>query len=63
MTNDPKITPEEMERRRGHIRAAIANNRIEGIVPSAETLAICEAYIRGEIEGSDLMAELLKSKS
>ena len=57
MTDDPKptITPEEMQRRRGHVRAAIANNRIEGIATSAETLEIFEAYIRGEIEAGDLV--------
>ena len=70
MTADPKptITPEEMQRRRVHvrvaIRVAISENRLEGIATSAETLAIyeaiCEAYIRGEIEAGDLVAAYLK---
>jgi hypothetical protein len=51
----PTITPEEIQRRRGHVRAAIANNRIEGLATSAETLEIFEAYIRGEIEACDLV--------
>src|SRR5580693_271556 len=52
MTDDPKptITPEEMQRRRVHVRAAIADNRIEGIATSAATQAVLDAYIRGDIE-------------
>jgi hypothetical protein len=58
MTDDdpkPAISAEEMQRRREHVRAAIANNRLEGIATSAETLEIFEAYIRGEIEAGDLV--------
>ena len=61
MTDDPKprITPEEMERRRGHVRTAIADSRIEGMAaPGAEELAIFEAYIRGKIEAGDLIPRL-----
>jgi hypothetical protein len=56
MTDDPKptISPEEMQRRRAHVRTAIADNRIEGIATSAATLEICAAYIRGDIEAADL---------
>ena len=49
------ISPEEMQRRRVHVRVAISENRLEGIATSAETLAICEAYIRGEIEAGELV--------
>ena len=49
------ISPEEMERRRTHVRVAIADNRIEGIAISPESLEILEAYIRGEIEAADLV--------
>ena len=60
MTDDdpkPAISAEEMQQRRAHVRAAIANNRLEGIATSAATLEeICEAYIRGEIEARDLVA-------
>ena len=65
MTDDPKprITPEEMERRRGHVRTAIADSRIEGMATSAEELAIFEAYIRGEIEAGDLVTAYLKSRA
>jgi len=34
-----------MQRRRVHVRIAIADNRLEGIATSAATLEICEAYI------------------
>ena len=61
MTDDPKprISPEEMQRRREHVRIAIADNRIGGIATSAETLAVLEAYIRGEIEAGDLVTAYL----
>ena len=60
MTDDPKITPEEMERRRGHVRTAIADSRIEGMAaPGTEELAIFESYIRGEIEAGDLVTAYL----
>ena len=49
------ITAEEMQRRRKHVRAAIADSRIEGIATSAAELEIFEAYIRGEIEAADLV--------
>jgi hypothetical protein len=63
MTDDPKprITPEEMQRRRGHVRAAIADSRIEGIATDdAAELEILEAYIRGEIEAGDLVSTYLR---
>jgi len=65
MTDDPKptITPEEMQRRREHVKAAIANSRLEGIATSAETLEIFEAYIRGEIEAADLVTVYLNRRN
>jgi Antitoxin VbhA len=60
MTGDdpkPAISAEEMQQRRAHVRAAIAENRLEGITTSDPALEeICEAYIRGEIEARDLVA-------
>jgi hypothetical protein len=57
MTADPKptISPEEMERRRVHVRVAIADSRLEGMAIGAAELEIFEAYIRGEIEAADLV--------
>ena len=57
MTDDPKptISAEEVERRRGHVRCAIADSRIEGMAISVEELAFLERYIRGEIEAGDLV--------
>jgi hypothetical protein len=43
----PTITPEEMQQRRGHVRSADANSRIEGIATDdAAELEILEACIR-----------------
>jgi hypothetical protein len=54
------ITPEEMERRRGHVRAAIADSRIEGMAPPGQReRTILEAYISGEIEAGDLVTAYL----
>ena len=49
------ISPEEAERRRRHVEAAIANNRLEGIDTSDEARAVCDAYIRGEIDAEALV--------
>jgi len=59
----PTITPEEMQRRREHVKAAIANSRLEGIATSAETLEIFDAYIRGEIEAGDLVTVYLNRRN
>ena len=56
MTDDPAISPEEMQRRRVHVRTAIADSRIEGLPPpTSRELEILEAYIRGEIEAGELV--------
>jgi hypothetical protein len=64
MTGDPKptISAEEVQRRRGHVRVAIADSRIEGIATDAAELEILEAYIRGEIEAGDLVTVYLKRR-
>jgi hypothetical protein len=57
----PTISPDEMERRRSHVRAAIADSRIEGLPPpSRPEQAILDAYIRGEIEAADLVTAYRK---
>jgi antitoxin VbhA-like protein len=56
------ISPEEMHRRRAHVKAAIANSRIEGYpLPNRDEQAILDAYIRGEIEAGDLVAAYVKA--
>ena len=56
----PVISPEEMQRRRGHVRAAIADERLEGVVLADAALdEVCEAYIRGEIEAAQLVTAYL----
>jgi len=54
----PKISAEEMARRREHVRNADANNRLEGIFRDSESDAVFEAYIRGEIEATEIVARL-----
>jgi hypothetical protein len=49
------LSPEDTERRRTHVRIAIAENRLEGIKTSAGTEAIFDAYIRGEVDAGDLV--------
>ena len=57
MTARPALTPEEIQRRRKHVETAISANRLEGIATSNEARAICDAYIRGEIDAGDLVTE------
>jgi len=54
----PKISAAEMERRRRALRQADAHNRIEGQFPSAESTAIFEAFIRGDIERDQILPRL-----
>jgi hypothetical protein len=53
-----KISAEEMERRREHVRQADASNRIEGIYRRPETDVVFEAYIRGDIEVTEISPRL-----
>jgi Antitoxin VbhA len=50
LKSSPRITPEEMERRRNALAWADAHNRIEGIMPDPATEQIFDAYVHGEIE-------------
>lgn len=57
------ISPEEMDRRRDHVRVALADSRIEGMAnPGAAELEILEAYIRGEIEAGELVTAYLRRR-
>ena len=51
----PTITPAEIERRREIVRQADAQNQIEGIYRGPETEEIVEAFVRGEIEVTDMI--------
>jgi len=51
----PTTTPAEIERRRENVRQADAQNRIEGIYRGPETEKIVEAFVRGEIEVTDMI--------
>jgi len=53
-----KISAEEMERRREAVRQADASNRIEGIYREPESDPIFDAYIRGEIDATEIIPRL-----
>jgi hypothetical protein len=54
----PRVSAKEMKRRQEIVRRADANNRIEGFIRTAETDAIFEAYIRGDIEVTELVPRI-----
>jgi hypothetical protein len=54
----PRISAEEMARRQEIVRRSDANNRIEGFIRTPETDAIFEAYIRGDIEVTELVPHI-----
>jgi hypothetical protein len=54
----PTITAEEIARRREFVRQAHANNRIEGIEHDPATDPIFDAYVRGEIEATEMIPRL-----
>jgi hypothetical protein len=57
------ISPEEMQRRREHVKAAIADSRIEGYPPpSRPEQDILDAYIRGDIEAADLVTAYRRAR-
>ena len=53
-----KISPAEIERRRKAVRQADADNRIEGQFSSAAGDEIFEAFVRGEIDQSEILHRL-----
>jgi hypothetical protein len=50
------ISEAEMLRRRRIVRQADANNRLEGIFREPETDAVVEAFVRGDIEATDMVS-------
>ena len=53
-----RLSAEEVARRREHVRVADANNRIEGIYRNSESDAVFDAYVRGEIEATEIVTRL-----
>jgi hypothetical protein len=49
-----KITDAEMQRRRDALERADAHNRIEGLIPTAASDDVFNAFVRGEIEFEDI---------
>ena len=54
----PKISAAEVERRRKAVRYASAHNRIEGQFLDVESAAVFDAYVRGEIDESEIEQRL-----
>jgi hypothetical protein len=50
-----RISNAEMERRRKIVRQADADNRIEGVTRDPRTTPIFDAYIRGDIEVTEMV--------
>lgn len=53
-----RMTSEEIERRRRHVRVADSENRLEGIYRDSQSDVVFDAYIRGEIEATDIVPRL-----
>lgn len=53
-----KLTQAEIERRREAVAHATANARLEGQFSSAESEALFNAFVQGEIEFDELLAKL-----
>jgi Antitoxin VbhA len=55
----PVISPEEIEHRHRHVATALADSRIEGFSPpSRPEERIHDAFVRGDINAAELMAEI-----
>jgi len=52
------ISDSEAARRRKVVRIADAENRLEGISRSPETDAVFDAYVRGDIEVTEMVPRL-----
>jgi hypothetical protein len=54
----PAIDDAEVERRRANVHMAGAENRLEGIARNPATDKIFNAYVRGEIDATDIVLRL-----
>ena len=52
------LTENEIAERRRHVSNAVANQRLEGVEPDAETMEDLERFASGELEFSDVLARL-----
>ena len=50
---------EPIPERANAVRAALASSRLEGTRISPETLAIMDRYVRGYLDGDEMMAAML----
>ena len=57
-TVKPGVSSAEIARRRAALRQADANNRLEGVFREPATDTIFEKHVRGEINSSEMMAQL-----
>ncbi len=57
MPSDTPQTPSATERK-AHLDLADAENRIDGLFRDPRTDAIFEAYVRGDIAATDIVAHL-----
>jgi hypothetical protein len=54
----PNISVVELDRRRDAVRYAASHNRIEGQSLDAESAAIFDAFVRGEIDQAEIRPRL-----
>ena len=54
----PRLSAEEVEQRRDHVRVGDSENRLEGVFRDPKTDPVFEAYIRGDIEVTDIVPQL-----
>ena len=54
----PRLTAEEVEQRRDHVRVGDSENRLEGVFRDTKTDPVFEVYIRGDIEVTDIVPQL-----
>lgn len=51
----PRLSPEETEWRRDHVRVGDSENRLEGVFRDPKTAPVFAAYMRGDIEVTDIV--------
>jgi hypothetical protein len=59
----PKISAEEMERRREMVQDAVRSNAIEGARHGPDVDPIFDAFINGEIEAADILPRIKRLRN